>query len=610
MDKIAKKGKHLVTHYRELSVVVGVAIIAVILAVIGYANLSEWLIGIFSLAVATKLSWGMIKDLRGGRYGVDILAIVAIVSTIIVGEYWATIVIVAMLVGGESLEDYANERAKSELTDLLNRAPKIAHIVADDGSTSDHPIKSVTVGMTVQVKPGEVVPVDAILVRGSGLIDESSLTGESLPVEKKPGDELLSGSVNGAETLIIKAIRVAKDSQYSQIVMLVQAAANSHAPFVRLADKYAVPFTAVAFIIGILAWILDGNPKRFAEVLVVATPCPLLIAAPVALISGMSRAARYGIIMKSGAVLEQLSAVKTAVFDKTGTLTEGKLEVAKITTNGNISSGELLRVAASVEQDSAHIMAITVVAYAKEHGIKLGVSSKSTETAGKGIHAEIDGHNIQVGRLDYLAKHGVDIAQVVDPKQTAIYIAKDGKYMGMITFADAVRSNSKSMLKSLRKLGIGHIAMLTGDNKATADIIASSLGIDDVRSQCLPVDKLNAIKTFIYRPVMMVGDGVNDAPVLASADVGIAMGARGATAASESADVVILMDDISKVAQAVGISKRTMSIAIQSVLIGIVISIGLMIFAALGYIPAIVGAGLQEVVDVIVILNALRAHRG
>ena len=610
MGKIFKKNKKLVTHYRELAVVLGVASVATVLAITGFSNLSQWLISLFSLVIATKLSWGMIKDLRGGRYGVDILAIVAIVSTIIVGEYWATIVIVAMLVGGESLEDYASERAKSELTDLLNRAPKIAHVVADDGSTSDHPIKSVIVGMTVQVKPGEVVPVDAVLVKGSGLIDESSITGESLPVEKKPGDELLSGSVNGDETLIIRAIRDAKDSQYSQIVALVQSAASSHAPFVRLADKYAVPFTIIAFIIGAIAWALEGNPVRFAEVLVVATPCPLLIAAPVALISGMSRAARYGIIMKSGAVLEQLSAVKTAVFDKTGTLTEGKLEVAKVTTNGNISSNELLKIAASAEQNSTHIMAITVVAYAKEHGIKLDVSSKSTETAGKGIHAEIDGHNIQVGRLDYLAKHGVDIANVIDPKQTAIYVGRDGKYIGMITFADAVRSNSKSMLKSLRKLGIGYIGMLTGDNKATANTIATELGIDDVRSQCLPVDKLSAIKTFIHRPVMMIGDGVNDAPVLAAADVGIAMGARGATAASESADVVILMDDISRVAMAVGIAKRTMSIAVQSVFIGILISIGLMIFAALGYIPAIVGAGLQEVVDVIVILNALRAHRG
>lgn len=597
------------THYREFSVVFGVALIAGMLAVVGYSELSQWVISLFSLIIATQLAWGMVKALRSGHYGVDILAIVAIVSTIIVGEYWATIVIVAMLVGGESLEDYANERAKSELTDLLNRAPKIAHIIDEDNSISDYPINSVTIGMMVQVKPGEVVPVDAIVVRGSGLIDESSLTGESLPVGKKPGDEILSGSVNGDETLVIRAIRDAKDSQYSQIVMLVQGAANSHAPFVRLADRYAVPFTLIAFLIGAIAWVLSGNPARFAEVLVVATPCPLLIAAPIALISGMSRAARFGIIMKSGAVLEQLATIKTAVFDKTGTLTEGKLEVARITTYGNISSNELIKIAASAEQDSAHILAITIVDYAKEHGIKLNLPSKSTETAGKGIHADIDSHNIQVGHLNYLAKHGIDITQVVDPKQTAIYVGQDGKYIGMITFADAVRSNSKSMLRHLRKLGIAHIAMLTGDNKATADVIASELGIVDVRSECLPVDKLAAMGTFIHRPIMMVGDGVNDAPVLAAADVGVAMGARGATAASESADVVILLDDISRVAMAVGISKHTMSIAIQSVLIGIVISIGLMVVAAFGYIPAIVGAGLQEVVDVIVILNALRAHR-
>jgi heavy metal translocating P-type ATPase len=551
----------------------------------------------------------MIKALRSGRYGVDILAIVAIVSTVIIGQYWATIVIVAMLVGGRSLEEYANERARSELTDLLKRAPKIAHIIESDGSINDRPARVVTVGTMIQVKSGEVVPADAIIVKGRGLVDESSLTGESLPIDKKPGDELLSGSVNGDETLVIRAIRSAKDSQYSQIVLLVKAAGDSHAPFVRLADRYAVPFTLIAFIIGSVAWVLSGDATRFAEVLVVATPCPLLIAAPVALISGMSRAARYGIIIKSGAVLEQLAAVKTVVFDKTGTLTEGKLEVAKVIPFGKTSNNELLRITASAEQDSTHILALTIVAYAKARGIKLTRPSTSDETAGKGLHAKIDNQAIRTGSLNHLADHGVDVSQVVDPQQTAIYVGQDKRYIGMITFADTVRLNSKGTLKRLRALGIDTIAMLTGDNKSTALGIASDIGISDVHAQCLPADKLDAIKTFGNRPVMMVGDGVNDAPVLAAADVGVAMGARGATAASESADVVILLDDISKVANAVGISQHTMRIALQSVMIGIIISIGLMLVAAFGYIPAIAGAGLQEIIDVIVIVNALRAHQ-
>jgi heavy metal translocating P-type ATPase len=596
--------------YRKLSLLITIGVLAGIIALLGYPVVSQWMISAISLVFAGQLAVGMIQTIKKGQYGVDILAIVAIISTIAVGQYWATLVITLMLVGGEALEDFANQRAKSELTELMKRAPKIAHIMARSGTVTDISIDDVKVADMLVVKAGEIVPVDALLVTGNTSIDESSLTGESVPVDKKPGDTLMSGSVNGDETITIKATSDASASQYAQIVALVSAAADSRAPFVRLADRYAVPFTFIAFIIGGIAWWLSGDATRFAEVLVVATPCPLLIAAPVALISGMSRAAKHGIIVKSGAVIEQLATVKTAVFDKTGTLTDGKLTVHTVSTIDGVSEHDLLAIAAGIEQNSAHVLAGVIVAHAKKHHIALQHPTNSNESSGNGIHAVIDGIDYQVGKRDYIIKHCQTSSNIPAADRTTVYVARAGQYIGYISFTDTIRSNSREMLERLRGLGVTHMAMLTGDNTQTALAIAGEVGIHDVRSECLPADKLQAIKQFTGRPVMMVGDGVNDAPVLSASDVGIAMGARGATAASESADAVILFDDISKVADAIEISRHTIKIALQSVWVGIIISIGLMIIAATGQIPAIVGAGLQELVDVIVILNTLRAHSG
>jgi heavy metal translocating P-type ATPase len=600
----------LLRQYKKLSLLVAIGIIAGIIALSGHPVISQWLISTISLILAGQLAIGMVKTLKGGQFGVDVLAIVAIVSTVAVGQYWATLVITLMLVGGEALENFANLRAKTELTELMKRAPKIAHSVTADGVISDISIDDVQVADMLIVKPGEVIPVDAVLVTGTTTVDESSLTGESMPVDKKPGDSLMSGSINGDETITIKAVSDASASQYAQIVALVSAAADSRAPFVRLADRYAVPFTFIALIIGAVAWWLSGDPSRFAEVLVVATPCPLLIAAPVALISGMSRAARHGIIVKSGAVIEQLASVKTAVFDKTGTLTDGKLAVHTISAIEGIDQDELLSIAASIEQTSAHVLASVIVTHAHSRHVSLRPVTKSNESSGNGIHAVIDGVDYQLGKREYIVKHCTHHGSIPSADRTTVFIARAGEYIGYISFTDTIRSNSREMLERLRELGVRHMAMLTGDNAHTASLVAAEVGIHDVRSECLPVDKLEAIKQFSGRPVMMVGDGVNDAPVLSAADIGIAMGARGATAASESADAVILFDDITKVADAIEISKRTIKIALQSVWVGIIISIGLMLIAATGQIPAIIGAGLQELVDVIVILNALRAHNG
>ncbi len=596
-------------NYPDFASTIVIALLVVIFILTSQSDIAYGLIVGFSGIIGLKMFFGMVKEFREGTYGVDILAIAAIAATIAVGEYWATLVIVLMMTGGVALEDFAGRRAKAELTALLERAPTTTHRKNSDGTLEDIPIDDVREDDELVVKPGEIVPVDAVIVEGTSSIDESSLTGESIPVDKKPGEELLSGSVNGEAALTVRALRTAENSQYAQIVELIKAAGSTQAPFVRLADRYAVPFTIVSFVIAAAAWYVSGDAVRFAEVLVVATPCPLLLGAPIAMISGMSRAAKHGIIIKSGAILERLARVKTAAFDKTGTLTQGLLSVHAIYPVEHVSETELLALAASAELVSAHIMAETLVNEAKNRNISLLDANESREVTAQGVTTTIDGQPILVGKMGFLRDMGVSIPdQTKLHAKTAVYVARSGEFIGSITLADTVRENSKSTIEKLFSLGVTHSLMLTGDNRETAEEIAKTIGISDVRAECLPKDKVDAVTSFPYQPVMMTGDGVNDAPVLAASDVGVAMGARGATAASESADVVILLDDISRVPRAVEIAQRTIHIATQSIFIGIAISVMLMIVASTGVLPAVVGAGLQEVVDVIVIINALRAH--
>ena len=594
--------------YMLFACAVCIGILAGTSALIGQLGLAQGIVAVFTIAVALKMSNKMAVDIMHGKWGVDILAIAAILATNAVNEYWAALVIVLMLTGGEALEDYAGKRAQAELTALMDRAPKMAHRI-DGGEIIDVPIEQIKIGDIVTVMPGEVVPIDGVISKGSSLIDESSLTGESEPIEKNEGGEVSSGTLNGESPLEIKVSRASKDSQYAQIVELVKAASDSRAPFVRLADRYAVPFTFISFTIAGLAWWVSGQPIRFAEVLVVATPCPLLLGAPIAMISGMSRAAKHGIIMKSGAVLEQLSRVKSAAFDKTGTLTKNQLRVAEVLAASGVSTDSVLQIAASVESLSTHMTAIAMGDAAKSKGLNLLPVDAPKETAGKGIIATVSGMRVLAGRRNLLTENGIDENSIPYTAHTATLVAVNGSYYGAIIFADTVRPNSKPTLKRLKTLGLQKLVMVTGDNKGTAENVAAAIGITDIHAECLPKDKVEIVANLRPKLTMMIGDGINDAPVLAASDIGIAMGARGATAASESADVVIMLDDISKAADAVAISQRTIRIALQSIIAGIVISIGLMLVAATGFIPAVVGAGLQEIVDVVVILNALRAHK-
>ncbi len=599
--------RKLIRDYYLVATVLAVMAVAGVLSLVNRESFAQLVATVFGIGMAAKLAWGMVQTMRQGKYGVDLLAVTAILATLAVGEYWASLVIVLMLTGGEALEDYANHRATREISALLERAPQHAHLQTQNG-LRDIAVTKVAIGDILVIKPHEVIPVDGILLKTSASIDESSLTGESLPVDHKKGDELLSGSVNGGQAIEIKALRTARDSQYQQIVELVKAASSSEAPFVRLADRYAVPFTLISFVIAGVAWAISGEALRFAQVLVVATPCPLLIGAPVAFISGMSRAAKHGIIIKTGGVLEKLATIRTVAFDKTGTLTQGEPELHAVKPQNKIQANVLLQVAASAEQQSTHVLAQALVAAARKQKINLLNVSNVDEQPGQGVIVTIKGQRVIVGKASYLQTHNIKIdTKTLAAGETAVFVARNGAFIGTITFADKLRPNSRQTLLELRQLGVRHSLMLTGDTQGTAARIADEIGISKFKAECLPADKVAAVRTE-PGPVMMVGDGVNDAPVLAAADVGLAMGARGSTAASETADVVVLLDDISRVSKAVAIAKTTLRIALQSVWIGIVISVGLMLVAASGIIPAALGAGLQEIVDVVVIFNALRAH--
>lgn len=571
-----------------------------------YPLLAQIIVTVVGAIVALSMFIGMVKTLRSGKYGVDLLAILAVVATLSVSEYWAAMVILVMLTGGDALEDYAVKKANTELRTLLDNSPQTAHVITDQG-THDIKVDAVQVGQHILVKPGELVPVDGTIIKGAGLFNEASLTGESKPVDKTVGDEVMSGSVNGDSSITITVTKLAKDSQYQQLVKLVQEAESTPAHFVRLADRYAVPFTIIAVLISLAAWWISKDPRRFAEVLVVASPCPLILAAPVAMVSGMSRASRNGVVVKTGSVLEKLAAAKTGAFDKTGTITSGQLTVDEVHPVNEANHERLLQLTASAEQESSHILARSLLAFTSQKSIRLLPVSHLVETTGKGIAATIDDHQVKVGKLKYVAPE----SDQTPFQTTAIYVSVDGHYQGAITFTDHIRPEAEHTMTTLRQLGVTNLMMLTGDQQAIAQRVADKVGITNVKADLLPKDKIAALKSIPANrhPVFMVGDGVNDAPSLVTADMGIAMGTHGSSAASESAEVVILKDDLFKVAKAVSISQDTIKIAKQAVLIGIAICTILMLIATTGIIPAFVGAMLQEIIDTVSILWALKARQ-
>lgn len=659
---------------------------AMAIPVLGNPGFGQWLVIALVLIIVIDTVRGMIDDLRHGQVGVDVLAVVAILSTVAVAEYWASWAVTLMITSGEAIEEYAQAKAERSLTALMEAAPQTAHVVnlpgvgrgfaADKGDSSDGfrrvgsapaaaaahrfdtvPVEQVQLGDVLMVLPGETVPVDGELLSGTATLDLSNINGEPVPREVFAGARVMSGAVNGSTALTMRATQVAADSQYQRILELVASAQESRPAVVKTADRLAVPFTVLSLVIAGVAWAVSGVPTRFAQVLVLATPCPLLIAAPVAYIAGTGRLAAAGVLIKAQDVLENLGRVTQVFFDKTGTLTVKQPQVVRVEmlpgAATRLNEDHVLMMAGAVESYSVHILSKGIAKAGAEalarlrqrfedgqrlcpepeaswpgHGREYPVVKNINEDAGKGVSGEVNGHAVRVGRLSFAAA-GEDGFLAVDrtvpsrseddlrtrfgllqPDEMASYVSVDGQLIARIVLRDVPRANAKAALAKLHELGVTELAMLTGDKRASANIIASEVGIDEVHAELFPEDKVAAVRaaTGAGKTVtMMVGDGVNDAPVLAVADIGVAMTDGTSTAASESAQVVIMNDNIAAVPRAIAIARRTKRVMLQAVLAGLVLATIGMIAAAFNLIPVVVGAFLQEAIDVVSILWALTA---
>ena len=659
---------------------------AMAIPVLGNPGFGQWLVIALVLVIVIDTVRGMIDDLRHGQVGVDVLAVVAILSTVAVAEYWASWAVTLMITSGEAIEEYAQAKAERSLTALMEAAPQTAHVVnlpgvgrgfaADKGDSSDGfrrvgsasaaaaahrfdtvPVEQVQLGDVLMVLPGETVPVDGELLSGTATLDLSNINGEPVPREVFAGARVMSGAVNGSTALTMRATQVAADSQYQRILELVASAQESRPAVVKTADRLAVPFTVLSLVIAGVAWAVSGVPTRFAQVLVLATPCPLLIAAPVAYIAGTGRLAAAGVLIKAQDVLENLGRVTQVFFDKTGTLTVKQPQVVRVEmlpgAATRLNEDHVLMMAGAVESYSVHILSKGIAKAGAEalaglrqrfedgqrlcpepeaswpgHGREYPVVKNINEDAGKGVSGEVNGHAVRVGRLSFAAA-GEDgflaVGEAVpsrseddlrtrfgllQPDEMASYVSVDGQLIARIVLRDVPRANAKAVLAKLHELGVTKLAMLTGDKRASANIIASEVGIDEVHAELFPEDKVAAVRaaTGAGKTVtMMVGDGVNDAPVLAVADIGVAMTDGTSTAASESAQVVIMNDNIAAVPRAIAIARRTKRVMLQAVIAGLVLATIGMIAAAFNLIPVVVGAFLQEAIDVVSILWALTA---
>jgi heavy metal translocating P-type ATPase len=556
--------------------------------------------------------WWVIDSLRRGRLGIDVIALLALCGALIVHEELAGAVIAVMLATGRALEAWAAGRARRELRALAARAPREAHLYAND-ELATVPLETVALGDLILVQPGEVVPLDGLVEGRPAVTDESALSGEPIPVEHPAGDAVRSGVVNAGSPFDLRVTTSAAESTYTGILRLVEEAEASTPPFVRLADRFAVWFLAATLIIAGLAWGISGELSRAVAVLVVATPCPLILAAPVAFVSGLSRTAQRGVVVKGGGVLERLARCRTLLFDKTGTITAGKPAVAELVSAGGLSAHETLRLAASLDQVSPHVLASAVVQAALQRGLPLSLPSGVEEVPGHGVRGRVGRHEVTVGRGDWVgvppgapwAHRARRLAE--SEGALTVFVGVDGVPAGLIMLDDPIRSDAGRSIRALRRGGIDRVVLVTGDRAMVAETVGAVIGVDEVLAERTPAEKVDAVRVEHARaPTIMVGDGINDAPALAVADVGVAIGARGATASSEAADVVLTVDRLDRLGEATIVARRSRRIALQSVIAGMSMSAAAMIVAGLGYLPAVWGALLQEAIDVAVILNALR----
>jgi heavy metal translocating P-type ATPase len=599
-------------HSRRLIATAALAGVAagLVLLVLDRRAAADWLWAASTALLLGPLTLSVGRSLLRRDVGVDAIALVSMAGALALGQYLAGAVIALMLAGGNALEEAANRRAKRELTTLVERAPRVALVRRGD-RLEEVPVGDVEVGDRVLVRAGEVVPVDGMVESDEAIVDESALTGEPLPITVRRGGPVRSGTSAGG-AFEVSAIRPAAESAYAALVRLVEKAEQERAPFVRIADRYAAIFLPVTTVVAGLAWALSGDAVRALAVFVVATPCPLILAAPIALMSGLSRCARAGVVVKGAGTIEQLGAAHSVLLDKTGTVTLGHPELERLVPLDGMNPDEVLRLAASVDRLSAHPLAHALVAGADARGLRLELPDRVNESFGHGIGGRVDGHEVLVGSDSWLREHGISatLPRRLDGA-AKVLVAVDGEAAGVALIGDRLRSNADRLVPRLRNVGIKHVALVTGDKAAVADDVGTTLGVDRVYAEQTPEEKLEIVRALQTRPdlhsIVMVGDGINDAPALALADVGVAMGSAGATVSSETADAVILVDRVDRIADAVRISRRALHIAIQSVLLGMGASLIAMGFAAAGYLPPVAGALLQEGIDIGVILNALRA---
>jgi heavy metal translocating P-type ATPase len=582
--------------------------------VYGNDRLARWIWIAATLPVLIGLAIEIATSLRRSDFGLDIVAALSMTAALIFGEEAAAAIVALMYAGGKYLEGFAERRAGREMTALLERVPRNATRYRGRG-LEEVDIESIKPGDRLLIKQGDVVPVDGTVSDGRARLDDAALTGESVPVEYGAGDAVMSGSANIGATFDLVATRRAAESTYAGIVRLVESARESKAPMTRLADRYAMGFLALTMILAGGAWIWSEDPIRAVAVLVIATPCPLILAVPVALVAGLSRGAKQGILIKGGKALETLARIQALVLDKTGTLTYGSAKIVSIRASPGWYSDDLLRIAASLDQASKHVIAQAIVDEARRRGLNLVAPRNVVETPGEGIEGNVDGRAVLLGGPRFVsaklkASHTLSTELKHVSGSVAVAIAIDQKLAGLILLADELRSEAAATLSDLRRLGISRIVLASGDSREVTETVAASLSFDLVRAELTPEQKILAVLSERKNgPVLMIGDGVNDAPALAAADVGMAMGARGSAASAEAADVVLLVDRFDRVLPAIKIARRSRVIALQSVYAGMGLSIVGMIAAALGFIPPVQGALLQEGIDVAVILNALRALR-
>jgi heavy metal translocating P-type ATPase len=558
----------------------------------------------------------VVRSIARREPSVDFIALLAIIVSLWLHEYLAGAVIALMLSTGQALESYADRRAHRELSSLLERAPQLVHRY-EDGELRTRPIDQVVLGDLLFVKTGEVVPVDGVL-EGDAVLDESALTGESRPVERPRGDLVRSGALNAGAGFDLHATSTAADSTYAGIVRLVEEAERQKAPAVRLADRYALIFVPVTLVIAGIAWAISGDPIRLLSVLVVATPCPLILAVPIAVVAGISRAAKRGIIVKGGGALETLARGKTLLFDKTGTLTSGIPQLADVETFGSVGTDELLRLAASLDQVSPHVLATAIVRAARERELDLSFPEDVAERYGAGIAGVVDGRKVALGKGGFvtgggpLPRRGREVRRrTMMDGSSSVFVGVDGEVAGALVIDDPIRPDTPRVIRALRRSGIQRVVMVTGDHPDVAESVGAALGVDRILSERAPEEKVEAVTAEReHGIVIMVGDGLNDAPALAAADVGVAMGARGATASSEAADVVLVVDRLDRLVEAIAIARRSRGIAVQSVVVGMGLAFGFMGLAAIGLFGPIAGALIQEGIDVMSILNSLRAIGG